>query len=304
MHTQLDKTHPSSKSYLIQNLEDHEKIYGFSRWMYTRYCSLSGFLHLLPDFYILGAQKSGTTALFEYLTRHPNIPQTIKDIRFFDKYYHKGSDWYRLHFPLKFSKFVSQKIYSKKYVIGEATERYLEYPHAPRRVNIITPQAKFLIILRNPVERTYSHYNFNVIRKKENKSFENAIFNEHEKLKIEFEKMSNDENYYADQYFRYAYLDRSIYIDKLKRWMEIFPREQFLIIDNEELSNNTSKVYKEVLEFLNLPTLELTEYKKVFAAKYKQPVIEEQLKKKVKEFFKPYNEELYKFLGINYGWDK
>ncbi len=301
MQIRLDKEKPS-KSFMTHKLSNHETIHGISRWFYSGYCSFSGFLHLLPDFYILGAQKSGTTALFDYLTRHPNIPLTIKDIRFFDKYYDKGLDWYRLHFPLKILKFTSQKINTKQFMIGEATERYLEYPHAPKRIKKITPNAKFLIILRNPIERTYSHYNFNVMRNKENRSFEDAIFHEFERIKNEFKKMQMDENYYSDEYFRYAYLDRSIYVEKLKKWLEIFPRDQFFIIENEELSQNTSKVYVEVLKFLNLPKFELNEYKKIFTSKYKQPKIEQKVRDKLIEFFNPYNEELYKILGVNYDW--
>lgn len=297
----MGKKH-SSKNYLIKKLEDHKNIGSASRWFYTRYCSFSGFLHSLPDFYILGAQKSGTTALFNYLTKHPNIPLTIKDIRFFDKYFDKGIDWYRLHFPLKLSKYVAQKIHSEHYQIGEATERYLEYPHAPLRVKSTTPHSKFIIILRNPIERTYSHYNFNVIRNKENRSFEDAIFGELERSQIEFKKMKTNENYYSDEYFRFAYLDRSIYVEKIKKWFEVFSSNQFLIIENEDLSNNTSKVYKEVLEFLKLPIIELNEYKKVFVSKYKQPKMDQKIRNKLNSFFKPYNEELYKILDVNYGW--
>ena len=299
----LNKTNFSSKEYLIKRLENHENLHDVSRLLYTKYCSLSGFLHLLPDFYIIGAQKSGTTSLFYYLTKHPNIPQTIKDIRFFDKYYHKGLDWYRLHFPLKISKSVAQKINRKKYVIGEATERYLEYPHAPQRIKKITPNAKFLIVLRNPVERTYSHYNMNLRLKHETLPFEERINNVQSRIQEEYEKMEKDETYYSDEYFRYAYLDRSIYIDKIKRWMKIFPKEQFMVVENKELSKKTSRVYNDVLEFLNLPALELNEYKKFYLAKYKQPTMEPEIRKKLIEFFKPYNEKLYKFLDIDYGWN-
>ena len=63
-------------------------------------------------------------------------------------------------------------------------------------------------------------------------------------------------------------------------------------------------MYKDVLKFLKLPTLDLPKYEKVFAAKYKQPKIDEDLKNKLTKFFKPYNEELYKILDINYGWEK
>jgi len=301
-HQQNKMTH-SSKSYFIQRFEDHEKLGILSRMLYSIYCSLSGSFHPLPAFYLLGVQKSGTTALFDYLTQHPCVSQTIKDIRFFDKYYQKGSNWYRLHFPLNPSKIFSQKTKNKQYVVGDATERYFEYPHAPQRIQSLTPNAKFLIILRNPVERTYSHYNFNVIRNKENRTFEDAIDKESKRTKVEYTKMEKDKKFYSDYYFRYAYLDRSIYATKLKRWFQIFPKEQFFIIENNELLNNTAKIYKDVLRFLNLPNLELPKYEKIFAKKYKKPKMEQLTRQQLVEFFQPYNDELYRLLGTKYDWN-
>ncbi len=303
MQTQ-SKKNISYKASMINNLEDRENIQSISRKIYDKYCSLSGFLHVLPDFYLLGAQKSGTTALFDYLTKHPNIPKTIKDIRFYDKYFHKGVNWYKQHFPLKSSKSFATTFNRKTMLVGEATERYLEYPFAPKRIKSVTPNAKFLIILRNPIDRTYSHYNYNVIRNKENRTFEEAIFEEWKKTKNEFLKMQNDPHYYSDHYFRYAYLDRSIYVDKIKQWFSVFPKEQFFIIENNELARNTSKVFDNIIRFLNLSPWKLGEFKKILVSKYKQPKIDQNTKNKLYKFFKPHNDELYDLLNVKYDWEQ
>ena len=64
--------------------------------------------------------------------------------------------------------------------------------------------------------------------------------------------MLQDSNYYNDLYFRHGYLHRGIYVDKIKQWFKIFPKEQFLIIQSEDLFDDTNNVYQKILEFLEL----------------------------------------------------
>ena len=116
--------------------------------------------------------------------------------------------------------------------------------------------------------------------------------------------MISDEYYWPADFFRLSYLSRGIYVDKLKRWMEIFPKERFLILQSEEFFKNTSEVYKQVIEFLGLPKHELKEYRQIGKAKYKQEKMKPETRKKLIEYFKPHNQELYKFLGIEFDWDK
>ena len=116
--------------------------------------------------------------------------------------------------------------------------------------------------------------------------------------------MLNDENYYSKDYFHHSYLERGIYFDKLKRWMQVFPKEQFLIIQSEEFFKDPNIIYNQVLKFLDIPKWKLKEYKKIGAGVYKRSEIDPGLKKKLIEFFKLYNEDLYKFLGIRYDWDE
>ena len=85
--------------------------------------------------------------------------------------------------------------------------------------------------------------------------------------------------------------------------MSVFPREQFLIIKSEDFFQNPSKYYNDVLSFLNLPSVELQNYQPIGAGKYKNSKIVPSFRKKLVNFFKPYNEQLYQFLGVNYQWD-
>lgn len=106
-----------------------------------------------PNFLIIGAQKSGTTSLFNYINENANnfIPPKSKELYFFSERYSKGMPWYRAHFPFKIK---------ESYLTGEATPDYLYYHKSAKRVYENYPNIKFIILLRNPVDRAYSQYNF------------------------------------------------------------------------------------------------------------------------------------------------
>ncbi len=293
------------REFFRLRLVKHQKLYDFIRSLDRAFSNLTGFTHVLPDFYLIGAQKCGTSALYDYLVQHPAIyPCTTKEPRFFDKYYNRGVNWYRTCFPLTFKKNIETKLFHRKFLTGEATERYFEHPHVPERIKKITSNSKFIVLLRDPIDRAYSHYNMRYDSKKELLSFEDAIKSEDKRTKGEFEKMLKNKNYYSKDYFHHSYLEKGIYVTKLKRWMSIFPKNQFLILKSEDFFNDPNKIYNQVLEFLELPKWQLKEYKIIGAGVYKRPKIEPKLKKKLSTFFKSHNEDLYNFLGIRFDWNE
>ena len=90
------------KSYFVPRLVNYPKLHFLGSKLFDAYSKLTSFNHILPNFYIIGGQKCGTTSMFDYLSRHPSVfPATVKDIRFYDKYFHKGQDWYKTYFPSK-----------------------------------------------------------------------------------------------------------------------------------------------------------------------------------------------------------
>ena len=105
---------------------------------------------MLPDFVIIGAQKSGTTSLDKFVFQHPAIlPATNKVHCYFALKYKRGEYWYRLRFPIRAS---------QKFLSGETSPIYLFYPMVPGRMKKLLPDVKLIVILRNPVDRAYSHY--------------------------------------------------------------------------------------------------------------------------------------------------
>ena len=261
----------------------------------------TGSSHVLPDFLIIGAARSGTTSLYEYLSQHPSvIPGVGKEVYFFDKKFNKGINWYKSFFPTKLSKSRLESKQKRNCLTGEATPRYLHYPHTPKRVFDLIPNIKLIVLLRNPIDRAYSHYQMEVGSDNEELPFEEAIEQEEKRITDDMKKMERNENFYSVYFYRKSYLTRGIYVNQLKRWFEYFPREQFLILKSEDFYSKTPKVYQQVLDFLGLSTFELNSFKAHRMKKYS--AISAETRKKLADYFRPYNEQLYQLLGRNFDW--
>jgi len=280
-----------------------KQLFELSRPIYRIYCNIIGNRHVLPNFLIIGAAKGGTTSLYEYLVEHPGIlPASGKEVYFFDKNFKMGKNWYRKFFPLKkIQTSISEKL-GYNALTGEATPRYIHYPYCSKRVKQVIPSVKIIVMLRNPIDRAYSHYQMHYAGGTEALSFEEAIEEEPKRLEGEYEKMVNDENYYSIKFYKKSYITRGIYADQLERWFKYFPREQFHIIQTEEFSKNTDYEFQRLLKFLDLPEF-IPNFEKKFKMR-KYPKMKPETREKLVEFFKPHNERLYKLLGTDFGWDR
>ena len=305
MKNQLNQLTSDPRRYVRKKLEKRRRLQQFSTSLYLKYCSLTGCFHVLPDFLIIGFVKCGTTSLYQYLIQHPDVFSAKgKEIDYFDRLYQRGLNWYRVGFPFKPQKSFVKNILKKNFLTGEATPRYIEHAHALDRIKKTIPNAKFIVLLRNPIDRAFSHYNMNMTSEYEYLTFEDALKHEEKRIHGRYEKMQRVENYYSWDHDLYGYLKHGIYVKYLKRWMDVFPREQFLILQTEEFKKNTSVVYNKALQFLNLTKYDLKEYPMHKKIEYKKRVMKPETRKQLNEYFKPHNEELYKFLGTNFHWDE
>lgn len=273
------------------------------------YRGITHSLRLLPDFLIIGTQRGGTTPLYHYLKTHPCVePATSSDTHFFDKKFSKGLGWYRGHFPSRIEKYYVQRVRGQAFVTGEASSSYLFHPRVPKRVAQALPQVKLIILLRNPVDRAYSQYHHAVeLGYETHPSFEEAIEGEEERTAKERKKILQDENYYSELYKHLSYLTRGIYVDQLQAWMELFPREQFLILKSEDFYANPATTFKQVLAFLNLPEaapqVKQSDYKQYYHNTYASQM-DAALRQRLSEYFQPHNARLYDLLGVDFGWGK
>ncbi len=272
------------------------------RKLVTEYRRISSPLRVLPSFIIFGAPRCGTTSLYNYLIEHPSIePALSKEVGFFELNYNKGINWYKLYFPTFFNKYRIEKKFRKYFMTGEATSNYIHHPLVPTRIKKEIPNVKLIALLRNPVDRAFSQFFKQIKQRREDLSFEDAIKKEQDRIKGEIKKMSKNLDYYSLNYHNYSYLTAGIYIDRIKNWFEVFPKEQILIIKSENFYEKPDQIYNEILKFLGLPEWNLSQYQR-YNFFEDQPKIKVSTRKELDEFYKPHNKKLYDFLGKDFGW--
>lgn len=256
----------------------------------------------LPDFVIAGAQKCGTTSLITHLARHPNVaPPVFKGVtgvKYFTRHFDEGPNWYRAHFPCVLYKAYRKRTDKAPLVSGEQSPDYLTDPHAPQRVRDLMPQVKLIMLFRNPVDRAYSHFHYRRKQGRENSSsFEEAIHaNKRAFLQAGLGKVKYDQQLYT------SYLARGIYVEQLRDWINVFPREQFLFLSSEEFNANPQKVVNEVHRFIGVTQTEIPANKRYNVGAYK--VMSQALREELVDFFRPHNQRLFERLGLEFDWDK
>jgi hypothetical protein len=255
-------------------------------------------MRMLPDFLIIGAQKSGTTFLYQFLAQHPRVkPAFVKEIHYFDLNFRKGTNWYRSHFPLQIRN-------TRTFITGEASPYYLFHPHAARRASMVVPEAKLIVLLRNPVDRAFSHYQHQVKRvtgdARETLTFEGAIETEERVVPAEASKMLQDEHYTSRSHRTRSYLSRGRYLDQLQLWSSFFPRRRMLVLKSEDLFDDTTNSLERVLDFLSIPPWIPETYS--IPNKREYSGLDPLLRHRLDEYYEPHNQRLYEYLGVDFGW--
>jgi len=252
-------------------------------------------LRVLPDFIVVGFGKAGTTTLYNYLSEHPCIMKSSHDhLGFFDSNFELGLNFYKSFFPTKFSKFFLK--YTKKcFMTYDVTASYIREPLSAKRILKTLPKIKLIIICRNPVDVAYSYY-YNDPSLQGGLSFEEAIKNE---IKMDENEKKNSKNY-PRNLLEKSFLARAIYYEQIKIWYELFPKNQLLVIEAEDLAEDHIKTFNKIFDFLDLPRHNIKNFKKQNVSKY--PPIKEETRKFLIDYFKPYNEKLYKLINENYDW--
>ena len=194
----------------------------------------------LIDFLVIGAQKSGTTSLFKYIQHHSSLylpPQ--KEVEFFvnDAVYSKGVDWY---LDVHFSDVDERKLR------GEVCPAYMGYRSAPARIHAEFPEIKLIAILRNPVDRAYSHYRMAVRRGTETRPFREVIEAQKNEGIVAPETKSTGQD---DSPFVLSF---SLYGKTLDRYLKYFEREQILILFQEDLDSNPRESVARLFSFLGV----------------------------------------------------
>jgi hypothetical protein len=261
---------------------------------------------MMPSFLVAGGQRCGTTALHRALIAHPVVaaPVLHKGINYFDLHYDRGPEWYRGHFPLLSTARRRAGHWSAGMHEPQAMESsgyYLYHPLALPRIAADLPMVRLLVILRDPVERAYSAYKHGVARGFETEtSFERALELEPERLAGEEERLRDDPSYVSHSHRHHAYVTRGRYVEQLRQVFEQFGRERVHVVQSEDFLTRPESVYSGILAFLGLPEWLPPSFDR-HNARPGRPM-EESVRLRLDEYFRPYDERLAELLGQPLAW--
>lgn len=200
-----------------------------------------------PDIIVAGTAKAGTTSLFQLLKQHPAIfPSRIKEPRYF-AYAGERSDLWSVNADPSDEVVQDYEEYQKLYsganddhLTIEASPNYLYSPTAAQEIKKRSPNCRLIFILRNPIDRAFSHYSH--MKRDEREplpSFEKALKAETERIKKNYD-------------FSYHYAAMGRYAEQLERFYSVFPRSQIKTFDYDRFSKEPELVLSEIFEFLSI----------------------------------------------------
>jgi hypothetical protein len=246
----------------------------------------------LPQFLVIGTKRGGSTSTYEWIIRHPSVTpsKAKKGSHYFDVNHRRGWEWFRSSFPAT----------PDGMITGEASPYYMFHPLAPQRIRRELPEARLIAVLRDPVTRAYSHYQYNRRRGLESLPLVEALDREESRLYGERDHMVADPNYvsFADRH--HTYLARGRYWEQLERLLELFPREQILVLQSEALFANPGDQLPRVWRFLGLAPHEMRDLPAYKQGHY--DAIPQNVRQRLLDYFQPHNERLYSLPGIDFRW--
>ena len=221
-------------------------------------------LRPMPDFMLVGTKRGGTTSFYYDILKEPQVvtlfpsakylPKSneTKGVHFFDSNFGKGERWYRSFMPTRVSRRRAEKIVGKPVVVGEASPYYMFHPLAAERAAAMVPDAKILVLLRDPVMRTYSHWKERRRSSAEPLEFEAALAAEDSRLAGEEQKLRDDPTYYSYAHEQQSYLTQSRYVRHLRKWYELYGADRILVVASEDYYAEPDEVMRQVAGFLGI----------------------------------------------------
>jgi hypothetical protein len=245
----------------------------------------------LPDAMIIGAMKSGTSSLHYYLTQHPQVIAPLrKEVHYFDLNFGRGEAWYRANFGRA----------GQGGLNLDSSPYYLFHPQVPQRAHALVPDARLIVLLRDPVRRAYSHYWHERDKGREPLSFEDAIAAEPDRISRDHERLVRGEIERSEAHQYFSYLARGRYAEQLERWLRVYPREQLLVLRFEDLAQEPLPVLYGALRFTGLPPMDAAKLEPRNTRKY--PPLDAATAERLRDDFAPHNAALEVLLGERMRW--
>jgi len=246
----------------------------------------------LPAVILAGGMRCGTTSLFDWLARHPQVsPSRRKEVHFFDLQFGRGTGWYRRQFaPLRRLPDGSD---SRPL---ESSPYYMFHPAVPARIRAVVPTATIVFLLRDPVERAVSHFRKNVRDGREPLPFGAAMAAEDERLAGAHERLLADPRHASPAHQYFSYKARGRYAEQLLHWREHFPAAQLLAIDAGRMFADPGAVLDELLASLQLDPWRPAAFA-VRNASRTEPPADAAAIRGLEAFFEPHQRRLRDLIG-------
>ncbi len=211
-----------------------------------------------PDFLIIGAKRTGSTSMYRYLEQHPNVASLFptarfplmrenqKGVHYFDSNAHRSTHWYRGHF-------LTRRLRNdRKLIAGEASPYYLYHPLSAQRAARLVPAAKIIVLLRDPIERTFSHWSEQRRNGVEPLDFAAALAAEPTRTHDAESSLIAGRTRYSFAHEQQTYAAQSKYTTSLARWFSHFPSEAILVLRSEDFYRDTQHAFDRVTDHLGL----------------------------------------------------
>jgi hypothetical protein len=198
-----------------------------------------------PNTFLIGVQKGATTSVYNWLSQHPEIcaPVALKDFEYFTrKEYFTDKNLLNSFY---------KEVYNYEEIIMQGSVHYIFFEQALKRIKEYCSDAKFILILRNPVDRAISAYHYAVKFNYENLSIEEAFAKEEERLKSDDIRILSE----------LTYKEHGLYYKQIKKFYEYFDENQIEIQLYEDVSKRPEEVTKSIFKFLGVDTKFVPEYK-------------------------------------------
>lgn len=261
----------------------------------------------LPDFLVIGAQRSGTSSLYKYLEHHPCVLSSLrKETEYFSARFGLGEAWYRAHFPSRARRSWQEHRRGLAVLTFEASPNYLFHPLSAERAATMVPNAKLVVLLRNPIERALSHHQHEVRAGRETLTFEEAVELEAERLAGEEQRLVSEPGYRSLAWERYSYQARGHYAEQLERWLARYGEEHLLVVRSEDLYQDPARAFGCIQGFLGLASWTPAEFRNHSYLGIEPPAKAElpaSLRQRLSEGFAASNLRLYELLDRDFGWE-
>lgn len=258
-----------------------------------------------PDLLVVGAKRGGTTSLWRYLQEHPGVlplfpaAEHLKGLYYFTDHHRLGERWYRSHFASAPWRARRAAQLGHPTVSAEASPYYLFHPLAPERARASVPDATVVVLLRDPVERAFSHWKERR-RHTETLGFAEALAAEDRRTAGEEARLVADPGAVSAAHRHQTYVAQGRYAPMLRRWFDAFPREQVEVLVAEEFFAAPGPAVGRLTARLGLPPRPLLDAEAHNAAPSAD--MDPGIRRELRERFRPDVAELADLLGRPLPW--